>query len=191
MLTKDTSGFDEELLLLELRNNSSLAFDALYHKYWDLVYVNAHKRLRDQDQAKDITQEIFLKLWSNRHSSKIRNLPAYLHTAVKNAVFNHFEKEKKYTPVSTLLLETEAAREQADAHLLGKELYKTYECLLKTLSNAQQAIFKMRFHQDESTSEIAQKLGISRKTVQNQLGKSLLVLRDALFLLMTLLIRLF
>lgn len=191
MLTKDISNFDEERLLLDLRNDSSLAFDALYHRYWDVVYMNAYKRLQDRDQAKDITQEIFLKLWNSRHTSKIQNLPAYLHTSVKNAVFNHFEKEKKFSPVSSLLLETAAAKEQADAHLLGKELYKTYESLLKTLSSAQQTIFKLRFHQDESTNDIAQKLGISRKTVQNQLGKSLLVLRNALFVLVVIFVRSF
>ncbi|TDQ07107.1 RNA polymerase sigma factor [Pedobacter metabolipauper] len=180
MHSTDISNHDEKYHLLQLHNNCSNAFDILYTKYWEVVYANAYKRLNDADQAKDITQEIFLKLWNNRQSVKIENLPAYLHTAVKNAVFNWFEKEKKYIPVSDLLIETEAATEQADSGLLRKELLRTYEALLKTLTSSQQIIFRMRFQQDETTTMIAQKLGISRKTVQNQLGKSLIHLRESI-----------
>ncbi len=183
MHTKDLINCDDDFLLTELRSDCSLAFDALYNKYWQLVYANAHKRLGDEDLAKDITQEIFLKLWNLRHQSSIKNLPAYLYTAVKNAVYNYFEKEKKYVAVTDLIMDREVSNEGADSRLLVNELLRTYEVLLKKLSGSQQIIFKMRFDEDESTQAISQKLGISRKTVQNQLGKSLLQLREAMMFL--------
>ena len=183
MHTKDLINCDDDFLLAELRSDSSLAFDVLYNRYWQLVYASAHKRLDDEDLAKDITQEIFFKIWNLRRQSLIQNLPAYLYTAVKNAVYNYFEKEKRYVPVTDLILESEVSTEGADSRLLVKELLRTQEVLLKKLSISQQVIFKMRFDEDESTQAISQKLGISRKTVQNQLGRSLLQLREALMFL--------
>ncbi len=57
---------------------------------------------------------------------------------------------------------------------------KVYEALIKTLTPSQQEIFRMRYQQDMTTAQIAEQLNISRKTVQNQLGKSIIHLRESL-----------
>lgn len=171
---------DDQFILLELQNGNDKAFDALYDKYWDSVYANAYKRLKNAEQAKDITQDIFLKLWGSRQNLQINNLPAYLHVATRNSVFKLLEKEQRYTPVSDFMLEAKTSQQQADTNLLLKELFQAYEKMVESLTLAQQTIFKMRYHQEQSTSEIARALGISRKTVQNQLGKSMAQLRESL-----------
>ena len=182
MHATDTTNQKEKILLLELQNGDSSAFDALYNQYWDVVYSNAYKRVKDMDVAKDITQEIFFKLWNNRVTAKIKNLPAYLQTAVKNAVYNWFERTKKYIPVTELIIDTEVSADSADSRVLKNELLRTFEAQVKKLTSSQQVIFKMRYDQDDTTAEIALKLGISRKTVQNQIGKSLVFLREAMLL---------
>ena len=63
---------------------------------------------------------------------------------------------------------------------LRKEFMIKYENLINTLTASQQQIFRMRYQQELSTAEIAEKLNISRKTVQNQLGKSMNNLRELL-----------
>lgn len=171
---------DDQFILLELQNGNDKAFDALYDKYWDSVYANAYKRLKNAEQAKDITQDIFLKLWGSRQNLQINNLPAYLHVATRNSVFKLLEKEQRYTPVSDFMLEAKTSQQQADTNLLLKELFQAYEKMVESLTLAQQTIFKMRYHQEQSTGEIARALGISRKTVQNQLGKSMAQLRESL-----------
>lgn len=175
---------DDQSILLELQNGNDKAFDALYDKYWDFVYANAYKRLKDADLAKDITQDIFLKLWGSRQTLFIDNLPAYLNVATRNSVFKLMEKEQRYTPVSDFVLKAKTSPQQADTNILLKELFQAYEKMIESLSLAQQTIFKMRYHQEQSTSEIAQALGISRKTVQNQLGKSVAQLRESLLIIL-------
>ncbi|SHN21064.1 RNA polymerase sigma factor [Mucilaginibacter sp. OK098] len=172
----------DKLLLLKLKDGSTEAFDALYEKYWKEIYTAAFKRLQDPAQAKDITQDIFLQLWLKREENNIDNLPAYLFTATKNKVFNWMEKERRFTPVPELLLQLKTSRDQTDAELLRKEFMKAYEALIDTLTQSQQQIFRMRYQQDLSTSEIAELLDISRKTVQNQLGKAVAQLRASLLL---------
>jgi RNA polymerase sigma-70 factor (ECF subfamily) len=173
----------DKLLLLKLKEGSSGAFDTLYEKYWKGIYTAAFKRLQDPDQAKDITQDVFLQLWLKREENNIDNLPAYLFTATKNKVYNWMEKERKFTPVPELLLQLKTSRDQTDAEILKKEFMMAYEALIDTLTQSQQQIFRMRYQQDLSTSEIAERLDISRKTVQNQLGKAVAQLRASLLLI--------
>ena len=169
---------NDQLLLQQLQSNDAAAFDTLYDKYWKLVYSAAYKRLKDENYAKDITQDIFLQLWQRRHQLKIEHLPAYLYTSVRNNVLKWMEKTQRITPVPELLEQT--ANEGADAALLRKEFMIKYENLINTLTASQQQIFRMRYQQELSTAEIAEKLNISRKTVQNQLGKSMNNLRELL-----------
>ena len=188
MFTSEEDRVHDKLLLLDLKEGRTEAFDALYEKYWKRTYAAAFKRLQDPEQAKDIIQDVFLQLWLKREETLIENLPAYLHTAVKNKVFNWMEKERKYTPVPELFLLLKTSQDQTDAELLRKEFIKTYEALINTLTISQQKIFRLRYQQDLSTSEIAGQLNISRKTVQNQLGKAIAQLRASLVMISLLMI---
>ncbi len=101
---------NDQLLLQQLQNSDVAAFDALYDKYWKLVYSAAYKRLKDENYAKDITQDIFLQLWHRRHELKIEHLPAYLYTSVRNNVLKWMEKTQRITPVPELLEQTANGR---------------------------------------------------------------------------------
>src|SRR5882757_10998697 len=110
----DDDKVEDKLLLLKLKEGNSEAFDALYEKYWQGIYTTVFKRLQNPDQAKDITQDVFLQLWLKREDNHIDNLSAYLFTAAKNMVFNWMERERRYTPVPELLLQLTTARDQTD-----------------------------------------------------------------------------
>ena len=187
-MSNDDAGSEDKLLLLKLKEGSSEAFDVLYEKHWQSIYSTAFKRLQNPDLAKDMTQDVFLQLWLKREESNIQNLPAYLHTSVRNMVFNWMERERKYIPVPDLLLQLKVSMDETDSAILLKEFMKAYEALILTLTPSQQVIFRMRYQQDLSTAEIAEQLDISRKTVQNQLNKAVTRLRDSLTLISILLL---
>ncbi|MGV3547310.1 MAG: RNA polymerase sigma factor [Pedobacter sp.] len=174
---------DDQYLLAQMKGDDESAFHLLYDRYWEQVYNAAYKRLKDADYAKDITQDIFLQLWSRRKELQIAFVPSYLYMSVRNNVFKWMEKEQRFTTIPDLLACLEQRSDRADVELLRKEFMAKYEAMVNSLPAAQQTIFKLRFHDDLSTKEIAEKLNISRKTVQNQLGKSVGQLRDALDLL--------
>lgn len=174
---------DDQYLLAQMKGDDESAFHLLYDRYWEQVYNAAYKRLKDADYAKDITQDIFLRLWSRRKELQIAFVPSYLYMSVRNNVFKWMEKEQRFTTIPDLLACLEQRSDRADVELLRKEFMAKYEAMVNSLPAAQQTIFKLRFHDDLSTKEIAEKLNISRKTVQNQLGKSVGQLRDALDLL--------
>jgi len=181
MFTKD-SGAGDKLLLLKLKEGNKEAFDVLYERYWQRIYAAAFKRMQDPYLAQDMTQDVFLQLWLKREYNNIENLSAYLHTSVRNMIFNWMERERNFTALPELFLHLKVSMEEADAGILLKEFMQAYEALIATLAPSQQVIFRMRYQQDLSTSEIAEQLDISRKTVQNQLTRSVAQLRASLTL---------
>ncbi len=173
---------EDSLLLLQLSEGSKLAFDALYYKYFKQVFNSAYKRLNDRQQAEDIAQDVFVQLWIRGSKAPIDNLPAYLFVTVRNNVFKFLEKEAKYTALPDLAAQVEDPIGWADSVLLHQEFLAAFNALVDTLPDQQRIIFKMRFEEDLSSAEIAEKLQISPKTVRNQLGKALAKLRTSFML---------
>ncbi len=169
------------MLLRKMREGNQQSFNALYEKYWESTYAAAYRRLKDGDLAKDVIQEIFTHIWFKRETLQIDNLPAYLHVAVRNRVLKHLGKQKRTHPFFDILETLPALHFQADADILAKEFFQAYNTLINTLSPKKQLIFKLRFQEDLSTRDIALQLGLSRKTVQNQIGKAIEFLRVSLF----------
>jgi RNA polymerase sigma-70 factor (ECF subfamily) len=180
----NSSGDDE--LLLQLSEGSKPAFDILYNRYWRLVFNTAFKRLNDMERSQDIAQDVFVQLWIRGTKTPIENLPAYLNVAARNGVFKHLEKEGRYVALPDTVGELEGTQGDADAKILHKEFLQAFHQLIDSLPAQQRIIFKMRFEEDLSSQEIANRLQISPKTVRNQLGKALNTLRTSLMLFYTL-----
>jgi len=181
MVPPDYSSQSNDLLLLrQIEQGSKEAFNALYEKYWERAYSDAYKRLKENDLAKDIVQDIFTHIWLNRTTLHIGNFPAYLHTAIRNKVIKSAARQSLIHPFFDVLEGMAEKKLQADAGVLWKEFLSSYEALLQSLPSKRQAIFRLHFHEDLPTKDIAEKLGLSRKTVQNQLGKAIEKLRISL-----------
>lgn len=176
---------DDASLLEHIGTGNAEAFNLLFERYWQTTYTRAYKRVHDYDVAKDIVQEIFIHIWLKKETLTIRNLPAYLNIAVQNKVFKFLEKQKLKHPFFNILENTSASHLRADAHILWQEFFKSYDALLDTLPQKRQLIFRKRFQEQQSTAEIALELGVSRKTVQNQLGKAIEQLRVSLYNLLS------
>jgi len=174
---------EDALLLRQLDAGNKLAFDILYDRYWKQVFNSAYKRLNDTESAQDIAQDVFVQLWTREGKSPIENLPAYLHIAARNSVFKHIEKQGKLTGMPDLVHQIEDPLLRADSDMLYKEFLKSFDELINALPAQQKLIFKMRFEEDMNSAEIAEQLGLSPKTVRNQLGKALATLRSSLFLI--------
>lgn len=183
----NTSTEDEDRLLWHLIRTESChaSFDRLYEKYWEYVFELAYARTKDLDLAEDITQGLFLRLWENRQSLTIANTPGYLFIAVKNGVLNWIKAEQRKYPLTDTLAAIMEADTGSDHAVLYRELLSIHDQLVDRFTPAQQEIYRMRFNEDLTTKEIASRLGISRKTVQNQLNLCVTKLKKAITLLYT------
>ena len=176
---------DDKILLQQVEEGSKKAFDILFEKYWESAFSNAYKRLKKYDNAKDIVQEIFTHVWVNRETLHIENLPAYLNVAIRNKVIKFVAKQKTVHPFFSILDDIPEKNSQTDADLLWKEFFKSYEALMQSLPPKRQVIFRLRYEEDLPTKAISMQLGITRKTVQNQLGKAIETLKISLLRFLT------
>lgn len=174
---------DDQVLLNRMRLGDYSAFGSIYERYWARLFNAACKRTGDEDSAKDITQDIFLQLWQRRQELEIDNLPAYLLTAVRNNVFKYMEKQQRYTPISELVEQLLSSGEYTDGQLAITELTARFTKLLERLTPSQQEIFRLRFEEEMGTLDIARRLNIAQKTVQNQLTRSVAQIRQAIGLI--------
>jgi len=172
----------EASLLQQLRSGSISAFNSLYNKHWSYVYNLAYKRLHNTSLSKDVTQDIFLKLWQQRDKLQIENLSAYLYICTRNQVLKVLEKENKFCSIPLLLHQIKVSSEQTDGRVREKEFLAAYKRLLTEFTPAQQNIYRLRYLEDLSTDHIAKQLCISRKTVQNQLAYCRHKLKDSLLI---------
>lgn len=185
MTQSEPNLIDDRLLLLEIETGSTHAFNLLFDKYWESSLNKAVKRVKDLEAAKDIVQEVFTQIWINRETTHIENFQAYLNIAIRNRVLKFFTKQKIVHPFFHALDNISEKNMRADSQLLWKEFIKSYEELLESLPPKRRDIFRMRVQDGLSTKIISMHLGISRKTVQNQLGKAIQTLRISLVRMLT------
>ena len=175
-MTAYTHHTDQQLLHL-LAQDSRDAFEAIYDRYWEVMYNTAYKRLKDKEHCRDIIQDVFTDLWCRRGQVTIGNLKAYLCTAVRFQVYKLVAHEKA-GPSFFELYETMAASSfQAEDHVIEKEFLDFIKAWIDVLPEKRRKILLLHTEEDLSTKEIAAELSISQKTVQNQLGSTIRRLR--------------
>jgi RNA polymerase sigma-70 factor (family 1) len=161
--------------------NRRIFFDHVYTTFWDKVINDAYKRLGDPNQAQDIAQEVFTRFWKRSgQPDPIDDVAAYLFISTRNAVFRHFELQKRRASIPAFETSDAVSQEGADANLALKELTQAFQAMVDVLPPQQRIIFKMKYEQELNSQEIAHLLNVSPKTVRNQIGRALSSLKKSL-----------
>lgn len=156
------------------------AFAELYRRYWASLYQSAFHLLLDKDSCEDIVQDIFIWLWERRDRLEISTLKTYLHAAVKYKVANHFRDGKTKISVFDERFEGEIQHSYEDTYLEVKELQAIIDAFTEYLPDRCRKVFLLSRGQHLSNKQIAEKLSISEKTVENQITTALRKLRISL-----------
>ncbi|MBC6109751.1 RNA polymerase sigma factor [Pedobacter fastidiosus] len=170
---------DEELVTL-LQKGERQAFDEIYDRFWDKLFVTATNRLGNADEAEDLVQDIMLRLWNNYETLFIQtSLSAYLAIAVKYEVINFLAKQKRYQSYASSSDLSEMDNSTED-FLQLKELQGRLAKLVKSLPEKGQMAFVLSREQGLSQKQIAEKMGISENTVETHLRRAVKRLRSGL-----------
>jgi RNA polymerase sigma-70 factor (ECF subfamily) len=172
----------EEDISSLLNQNDQHALNMLFKEYYSPLCLLAFKVVRNRDQAKDIVQDVFLKLWKSRHTLKITtSLQAYLRRATVNTAVNHLESgyvRKKHALEKTDL--SFYAGSPADEEHAYNELKKRADEAIEKLPLRTRTIFILIRSDEMSYKDVAETLGISLKAVEKEMMKALQLLRTAL-----------
>lgn len=169
---------DDRLIAL-IQENDIVAFERIYNKYWSKLYLSAYNILRDRQVSEDITQEVLVNLWMKRANLQLTSLNAYLYTAVRYQVFNIIRSGKVRADLFNRLEEL-FSKNGGEEILSEKEINRLLEQGVAELPEKCRQIFIMSRREHLSTKEIAERLGVAPKTVENQLTIALNRLRKTL-----------
>ncbi len=165
-------------LLQRLKENDPEAFEKIYDRFWQELYVFAYNVLKDEAVCNDIVQDIFVDLWERRHETEIQNLPAYLRRAVKFRCLKHI-RSGKIAQHHIQRIEQIHFINQTEDNLYYQELNVILSESINQLPTKCQEIFRLSRFQHLSHQEIADHLGLSLQTVKNQISKACQQLRSS------------
>ena len=171
-----SSNTDEDLFR-NVREGNMDAFTELYLRYWKLLFYIAAKRL-GYTEAEESVQNIFTDFWERRETIEIHtSVKYYLAAAVHYQVMKVLAKKKIAAAYN---VPDSMSDERADNYLNFHELQRQLEGLVTSLPEKCRIVYQLSREQGLKNKAIAQHLGISEKTVENQLTKALLRIRKGL-----------
>ncbi|MBB5440232.1 RNA polymerase sigma-70 factor (ECF subfamily) [Pedobacter sp. AK017] len=167
---------DRQLLDL-LQEGNERALSEIYERYWSKLYLQAYNVIRDRQVSEDIVQEIIVQLWVKRSVNQIDCLKAYLYTCVKYQVFKALPLVK-HKPV--IYPDHFSFVNDTDSPLITKDIQRLLDEAIANLPLKCRNVFNLSRKDHLSTKEVAMRLGITPKTVENQLTIALRRIRFAL-----------
>ena len=165
----------DQRLLEHIRNDNRLAFTELVNRYWEQLYKHLFYKIKQEDQAKDDVQEIFISLWDNRLKvvcDAQMSLSSYLFKAARYRAIDYFSRPHTAIPFEDVL-ETALqlpSDHSADSVVLLKELEEVIDKELAGLPERLQQPYRLSREQHLSIKEIAAQLSISEQTVKNNIS---------------------
>jgi RNA polymerase sigma-70 factor, ECF subfamily len=178
-------------LALRIKRGDEQAFELLFRKYYVRLCAFANKFLNDHEEAQEIVQDVFVKIWEGRNNIDPEDsLKSYVFKIAQNLSLNKLRRKKVelgYTEIYKLVY-IEQQEFSAHESLLARELEENIACSIEKLPAECRKIFKLSRIEGLKYKEIADNLHISIKTVEAQMSKALRSLRIALSDYLTLII---
>lgn len=165
-----------------LKEGDESAFEMIFKSHYQPLCNYAYSFLRDRDEAEEVVQATFLTVWEKRDGITIASsLKAYLYRAVRNSCLNAIKHAKiKERHAEETAFVSDKSHESVAQSLISTELDQKIGDALMALPEQCRLIFKMSRYEELKYAEIAQQLDISIKTVENQIGKALKIMREQL-----------
>lgn len=155
--------------------------ESAFKEHYISLVIYASKYLKDYELSRDIVQSVFLKFLEKEKNLKIDNIKTYLFTSVRNSCLDYLKRESLFERKKNDLTLTEA---QGFVDLIEVAEFETN--LLKfvqELTPSTQRIFKMSRFENLENNQIAEKLNISKRTVELQISNALKSIREKFRLL--------
>jgi len=159
-------------------------FNHLVTKYYPYLCDFAYTITQSRELSEEIVDDVFMKIWDRREEvSQIENLPSYLYKAVKNTSLNYLEKIKKHhiIPFENLPeIQLPAFQGSPEDEFISREFDEDYNKTISCLPDKCKLIFRLAKEDGLKYKEIASLLGLSEKTVENQVSIALKKITECL-----------
>lgn len=161
-------------LLQQLKQGSEPAFNALYRMHSRMLLSNIRKLVRDNEVAKELLQDLYMKVWEKRESIDLdKPFKSFLYTIAKNMVYNYLHRVSLDKKARVRLVQDAVEYySHAEEDLEFKETDELVKRAIGELPSQARQVFTLSKMQGKSHQQIAEELGISIKTVNNHMVKA-------------------
>lgn len=163
----------------ELKNGNAKVYEALFKQWYQPLCYYAHSILHRQDDAEEIVQKTFYKLWDQREKMEIHSsIKSYLYKMVHNSCLNKIKQLKMQSGHhEQIAYFSEVSANHVEQTVVHNELNRQVELAIAELPERCREVFLLSRMQQLSYAEIAEKMQISPNTVETQIVKALKALR--------------
>ncbi|RYE12852.1 MAG: RNA polymerase sigma-70 factor [Sphingobacteriales bacterium] len=156
-------------------------FEQVFKTYFRSLHAYACTILKDEATAEEMVQNVFYKMWEKKEQISVQqSVQAYLYKAVYHECLNYLKHTKVRAVHKSYTLHHSSEAEHTGDRATMRELEGRLDEALKKLPEQCRAIFQLSRFEELKYKEIAERLGISIKTVENQMGKALRIMRQEL-----------
>jgi RNA polymerase sigma-70 factor (ECF subfamily) len=165
------------------------SYEKLFRELFKPLCGLGIKYVGDPDEARNLVHEVFITVWEKFDTlPPDTNYKSYLFTSVRNRCLNYLRDKKNHLPLEKM---AESKFSEINTQLETAELEKEIEMAINSLPEKCRQVFELNRMEGLKYAEIAEKLGISVKTVEAQMSKALSVLREHLKEFLTLIFFIF
>lgn len=168
-------------LLLRLKEGDQVAFYNIYERYCRRLYGFVFRYIKQEAEAEEIVQEVFVKIWEARERiDENSSFESFLFTIAYNTTISLLRKrssEKKYLEHLKSVQQFDSAPDLID-EIYSKELAEKVQTLLNELTPRQKEVFQLSREEGFTHDEIAKKLNISVNTVKKHMVNTLAFLKS-------------
>ncbi|TDQ08650.1 RNA polymerase sigma factor [Pedobacter metabolipauper] len=171
----------DKRLIKELQDDNVQAFQTIFNAYWKDLYKLSYYRLKDQNEAEDLVQDVFTDFWDKRHQIEIdTSLKSYLQGSVKYRIIRLFSRGNLHkTAIEHLIYRMTEIESTILDVLSHNDLERTISQTIHTFPKNMKDIFLLRA-EEYTIKEIADALGLAEQSVKNNISDGLKRLRIAL-----------
>lgn len=168
-------------LLRRFKLGDSTALKVLFQQHYGLVCRTISRFISDQVLVEDLAQEVFLRFWEKRGQIEITtSVPAYLRRMAINEALAWLRRNRGFGQEELTAQTPSGVSADGEAMFLHNELNLSIHEAIDGLPPKCRAVFQLSRFEEMTYPEIARQMGISVKTVENQMGKALKILRERL-----------
>lgn len=160
-------------------NGEGQTFEKIFKTHFKSLYAYAYTIVKEEMAAEEMVQNVFFKIWERNGGSDIQSPAlAYLYKSVYHESLNYLKHQKvKAAYQAHTIYQMKSQTDHASKKIMLSELEQQIDKALSELPEQCRTIFQMSRFEEMKYHEIAARLGLSIKTVENQMGKALKILR--------------
>jgi RNA polymerase sigma-70 factor (ECF subfamily) len=168
----------ELICLKRISEDDQRSFDNLFMHYQPKLIHFINGFIKDQEEGRDMVQDIFFKIWTNRATlTRVNSFKSYLFQMARYAIYDYYDHSLVKQKYESKQMELSGLEESIESNLYAKELELWLDLAIENLPEQRKLIYRLSRTEGLSNDEIAQRLNLNKRTVENQISLALATLR--------------